>query len=134
MGRPINWFVVLISICLLFANTTLTGRGIGGDHSASGDSPSAAEALLRRALADVGTTYVARPAVVVTLDDALPESAALRERRSSRYLAHLDERVVASTAPRHAAQTGDWNTVASSDPFEFVEALDDERPVVTRVR
>jgi hypothetical protein len=134
MGRPINWFVVLISICLLFANTTLTGRGIGGDYSAPGDSPSSAEALLRKALADVGTTYVARPAVVVTLDDALPESAALQQHRAFKYLAHLDDRVAASTATRHATQTSDWNTVASSDPFEFVEALDDERPVVTRVR
>ena len=131
MGRPIDWFVVLISICVLLANTTLTGRGIDGDYSAPGDSPPAADALLRKALADVGTTFVAKPAVVVTLDDALPESAALQERRSFKYLAHLDDRVAASTA---TAQTGDWNTVASSDPFEFVEALDDERPVVTRVR
>ena len=134
MGRPINWFVVLISICLLFANTTLTGRGIGGDYSAPGDSPSADEVLLRKALADVGTTYVARPAVVVTLDDALPESSALQQRRAFKHLAHLDDRVAASTATRHATQTSDWDTVASSDPFEFVEALDDERPVVTRVR
>lgn len=131
MRRPINWVVVLISICFLLANTTLTGRGIGGLYSASGDSPSSSNELFAMTLSDVGTRYAVEPAVVVTLDDEFSDSPGIL---ASMPLARFDRGQLAAATRFRAAHSSGWNRVAAADPFEFVEALDDERPVVTRVR
>ncbi len=82
MRRPINWVVVLISICVLFVGTTLPGCGEARADSASGDNAAAgdlfglvsdtaeADALLRSVQVDGGEPYLVEPAVLTFRDDA----------------------------------------------------------------
>jgi hypothetical protein len=82
MRRPINWVVVLISICVLFVGTTLPGCGEARADSASGDNGAAEDlfglvsdsaeldALLRTARAEGGEPYIVEPAVLTFRDDA----------------------------------------------------------------
>jgi hypothetical protein len=102
MRRPINWVVVLISLCVLYAGTTLPGRGLGGSDSASGDNPlhhaSEFDALPADAsappavtLREFRATYTAEPAVLILRDGARSDSAETHDHESFTYIAGLDD-------------------------------------------